>query len=89
MKCFFCLLSKEEAKDPTKIGYAYALTKKSEWIQNDDTENYLTGALKGVDFIVHEGKVYMFLKRYVNLKESTQMVLCVESSYGCDTKTFE
>lgn len=88
MKCFFCLLSKEEANDPTKIGYAYALTKKKDWIQNDDTENYLTGALKGVDFMVHDGKVYMFLKRYVDLKNNEQLVVCTESKFGCDTKQF-
>lgn len=88
MKCYFCFLSKEEAKDPIKLGYAYAMTKQSEWVQNDDAENYLTGALKGVDFIIHEGKSYMFLKRYVDVEASTQLVLCIESVYGCDIKKF-
>ena len=33
-------------------------------------------------------KSYMFLKRYVDVEASTQLVLCIESVYGCDIKKF-
>lgn len=88
MDYFFCLLSYEEAKDPTKYGYNYALTKESEWIQCNASENYMTGTIKGVDFFIKNGIAYSFHKRFLDLDNNRIIVMGIESKSGCDTKQF-
>lgn len=86
---FYCLLSKEEAEDPTKIGYAYAKTKESEWIQNDDLGDFLSpGYNIGNDFIVYEDKVYFIKKTFCDISNSRYIFLGIESMNGCDIKVF-
>jgi hypothetical protein len=88
MNYYFCLLSAEEAKDPTKYGYNFALTKESDWIQSNDAENYLTGVIKGVDFFIKDGITYSFHKRFLDLDNKRIVVLALESTSGCDVKKF-
>ena len=86
---FYCLLSKEEAEDPTKVGYAYALSKEEEWIQNDDCGDFLApGYNIGNDFIVKDNKPYFIKKTYCDISNSRYIYLGVESTNGCDTKVF-
>jgi hypothetical protein len=88
MEYYFCLLTAEEAKDPIKLGWAYTKTKESEWLLCSETENYMTGVVKGIDFIIHDGKSYMILKRFCDIDSKKIVALCQESSFGCDIRKF-
>lgn len=88
MNYFMCLLDKEESKDGLKIGLSYALKKESEWIACDYISEYLTGVAKGVDFAVKDGKSYMIVKRYCDVQNKRVIIICTESTCGCDTKVF-
>lgn len=88
MHYYICLLNKEESKDGLKIGLSYALKKESEWIQCDEISEYLTGVAKGVDFAVKDNTSYMIVKRYCDIQNKRVIVICIETSYGCDTRVF-
>lgn len=85
----FFLVSKEDAKDGTRIGYAYAVANKDKWVNVDSASirDYLTiGFVKGCDFVVSDGKVYSIMKTYTDLDDKSTVFICVESISGCDNK---
>ena len=85
----FFLLNRDDAKDGTRIGYAYAKLKESEWISknSDQLAAYLTvGFVKGCDHVVHDGKAYAIMKTYTDLDNNATLFVCVESTVGCDNK---
>jgi hypothetical protein len=89
MQYAFCFISAEDAKDGTKLGYAYAKSKQSEWVvTNDECESLVTQCPKGVGFIVHNNKAYFLHKRYLDVDSSKTIVLCIESTCGSDNKLF-
>lgn len=88
MDYFFCFLSAEEAKNPINYGFNYALSKESEWVKFNESENHLTGVIKGIDFFVKDGKTYNFYKRFLDIDNKRLVCVCIESLSGCDTKTF-
>lgn len=85
----FFLLDKNDAKDGTRIGYAYAKANESKWITKDSStlRDYLTiGFVKGCDHIVYEDKVYSLMKTYTNIEDGYTLFIGVESIAGCDNK---
>lgn len=86
----FMLLSKEDAQEPNKIGYAFAKANKSDWITcNDEAASEITiGTAKGVDYVVYDDKVYMILKVYFLLGENTKLIVATECITGCEVKQF-
>lgn len=87
MHTFYCLISAKEANEsPANLGWAYCLAHKSEWIKgNDETDRYNTiGHVIGVDFAVHDGKVYSLHKAFQDLDNKCTVILCKESVMGCD-----
>lgn len=86
MKYYFCLVSDQDRITGTNIGKTYAYKNRSKWIPGgNDIHNYLTaGYMKGVDFVVVEGKAYMIMKSYIDLTENFVVIVCVESVAGCD-----
>ena len=88
MQYCFMLLTNEERKDPTKFGYNYAKTRESDWITMDnDVGEYMSGAVKGVDYLFYNNKSYMIHKRYLDLAGKKVIVICTESPSSCDTRT--
>lgn len=90
MKYYFLALTADEIADGTKIGYAYAKTLKGtdRWIENDNLSVYLTvGFVKGVDHIVHGGKAYMLMKSYIDIDETSVLLVCSEAINGAETRT--
>lgn len=84
---FYFGLSHEEAMDPTKVGYAYALQNKDRWIQSDETGGFLApGYNIGQDFFIIDDKVYFIKKTFTDIKKNTHLYLGVESVMGCDTR---
>lgn len=89
MQYNFFLVSKEDAKDGTKIGYKYAIANKNKWIGVDGTDlsQYLTiGFVKGCDYVVYDDVAYGIMKSYIDLSEGSVVMVCVESVAGCDIK---
>lgn len=86
----FMLLSKEDAQEPNKIGYAFAKAHKSDWITcNDEAASEISvGTTKGADFIVNNDKVYMIMKVYFLLGENTKLIVGTECITGCEVKQF-
>ena len=85
----FFLLSKDDALDGTKIGYAYAKLNEDKWISVDGSSlaAFLTiGFVKGCDYIVHEDKAYGIMKSYTDIDNSATLIIAVESTVGCDNK---
>ena len=85
----FFLLDRDDAKDGTRIGYAYAKLNEDKWISknSDQLAAYLTiGFVKGCDHIVSDGKVYSIMKSYTDLDNNATLFVCVESTVGCDNK---
>lgn len=86
---YYCLLTKEESEDPTKVGWAYALSKESEWVNGDPMGDFLApGYNIGNDFIVNENKVYFIKKTFTDITNQRYVYLGIESTNGCDTKVF-
>lgn len=86
----FFLLDRNDAKDGTRIGYAYAKLNESKWISKDSGSlgAYLTvGFVKGCDHVVHDGKAYSIIKTYTDIDNDATLFICVESTVGCDNKT--
>ena len=93
MTTYLFFVSAEEAKDGTKTGFGYAISKRSEWVQKNISDSdigcvYVTGLEHGQDYIVYDNVVYAVYKKYVNVDENYVVVICRESEYGCDTKVF-
>lgn len=89
MQYAFFFVSAEDAKDGTKLGYAYAKSKQSEWItKSDDYKDMVSSGQVGVAFVVHDGKAYNLYKKYIDVDSSKVIVICTESTYGSDTKVF-
>lgn len=85
----FFLLNRDDAKDGTRIGYAYAKLNEDQWISknSDALAAYLTiGFVKGCDHVVHDGKAYSIMKTYTDLDDDFTLFICVESTVGCDNK---
>ena len=91
MKYKFFFVDADTAKDPTKLGYSYAKLKESDWVDgpSDFNGNITTGVSKGIDNVVYDGKAYQIYKLYFDVDNDQVIIICVESSLGCDTKTFE
>ena len=86
----FCFLTANEAMDGTKIGYKYAKSKESEWVDagNDFNGIITVGMVKGSDFIIHNDKAYAMMKNFYDVDNKCVLVVCTEVSTGCETKTF-
>lgn len=86
MKYYFCLVDKSNVSTGTNVGKTFAYKNRSKWIEaKDGIHNYLTaGYMKGVDFVVLDGKAYMIMKSYIDLTENFVVLVCTESVAGCD-----
>jgi len=86
----FCFLSADEASDGTKIGYKYAKSKESEWVDAGDVFNGIitVGMVKGSDFVVYQNKAYSMKKNFYNVDDNSVLVLCEEVTSGCETRVF-
>lgn len=93
MDIYFFFIDSKTAKDGTKLGYAYASHKRSEWVKFDSdivSIGDLGGNIsKGIDNCVYQNKAYMVLKQYNSIDEKFCLFICVENDSGCETKTFE
>ena len=87
MTYWFFLMTNEERKDPGKLGFNYAKTQESRWIEVEDAEVFATGAVKGIDYVYDDEKSYMILKRYLDIETSKVVIICVESPSYCDVRT--
>lgn len=89
MEYKFFLLSAKDAKDPGKMGWAYALHKKDEWVSNPEEVPFLTvGYNKGSDYIVVNDVAYMIYKSFTDITNDFILFFCIESEFGCDVKSF-
>lgn len=89
MQYNFFLVDKNDAKDGTRVGYAYAKLNEDKWVSvsSDQLKDYLTiGFVKGCDYVVYEDKVYAIMKSYTDLSNASTLFVCVESVVGCDNK---
>lgn len=87
----FFFISKEDAKDGTKLGYSFAKAHQNEWVSksgNEAMNDVVADGQTGVVFVVHDGIVYQLYKKYVEIDNNKVIVLCTESTYGSDTKVF-
>ena len=83
----FCV-TKEDAADGTKCGWAWAKENRSKWIQCDDLGDFLCpGYNVGEDYIVHDGKAYAVKKSFCDVDTNSFVLLGVESMQACDVKT--
>ena len=83
---YFCLIDAESAKLGTNLGRKYVYDHESEWVLADSNiSTYLTtGYVKGVDYCVTDNKAYSLLKTFIDLEKKCVIILCKESSFGCD-----
>ena len=88
MEYKFFLVDAETAKDPTKLGYSYAKLHKSEWISGGSNfdGNITTGVAKGIDNVVYNDTAYQIYKLYFDVDDKSLLVICIESTLGCDVK---
>ena len=86
MNYYFCLIDAESAKLGTNLGRKYVYDHESEWILADPKlSTYLTtGYVKGVDYCVKNNKAYALLKSFIDLETKCVILLCKESTFGCD-----
>ena len=86
---YYCLLTKEESEDPTKVGWAYALSKESEWVNGDPMGDFLApGYNIGNDFIVNENKVYFIKKTFTDITNQRYVYWELNLQMGVTQKFF-
>lgn len=82
----FCI-SKEDARDKTKTGWAWTKENKSDWIQCDDLGDFCCpGYNIGEDYIIHNGKAYAVKKSFSDVDNNEFVILAVESQQACDIR---
>ena len=86
MNYYFCFISAEDIKKhPNAEGMTYAYEHKSDWVLGaEGASEWVSGSVLGVHYVIHYGKAYWLKKIYYDIDESNVVVVCTESTQGCD-----
>lgn len=79
-----CLVPNKDNK-AVNLGMRYCYEHKSKWVDISQFKDTLTvGYVKGVDHVIYKGVCYMIWKGFFDVAENTYVLLCIESTSGCD-----
>ena len=83
MTYYFFPLTEEETKDPTKLGYGYALKNKDRWIGDQNLVEVNTYD-RGTTHIVYNDQVYFIHKDYLDITNNLRVYVGRYSVLGAD-----
>lgn len=76
-------LTEEESMDPCCLGWAYAKEHEDRWVLSEGMQEVNTYD-KGTTHIVHENKVYIMHKDYVDITANKRVYVGKYSQLGTD-----
>lgn len=78
MKVYYCPVPNDEFKAGNN-GAAYIADHTEDWVDGTELLSYLsTGYVKGCDYWIHDGKVYMIVCSFMNTDQNYVCHACVE-----------
>lgn len=77
-------VSKKEAENPLNLKYDFAIANQDRWVDLDPTFSleFSTNLDRGGTYFIHDDKVYMYYKDYLDYKNNRRLYIVKEVTFS-------